>query len=317
MDKTGQILAICISEQKGTKKRQVEEAKLVADWGIEGDAHAGKWHRQVSLLPVEAIRAFKEKGAAVSFGDFGENLVVAGFDLKSLPVGTRFSIGEAVLVMTQIGKECHSHCAIYQTMGDCIMPREGVFTRVVKGGILRKGDQVIMQEPEKVRPYTAAIVTLSDKGAAGERMDISGPVAQSALVEAGYEVKDMVLLPDERETLEKELIRLSDEEKVDLILTDGGTGFSVRDITPEATTAVCDRMANGIADALRNYSMNKTPRAMFSRAVSGIRGSTLIINLPGSPQAVNESLEFLLPNLEHGLEILRGDGGECARPFKQ
>ncbi len=317
MDKTGQILAICISEQKGTKKRQVEEAKLVADWGIEGDAHAGKWHRQVSLLPVEAIRAFQEKGASVSFGDFGENLVVSGFDLKSLPVGTRFSIGEAELVMTQIGKECHSHCAIYQTMGDCIMPREGVFTRVVKGGILRKGDQVIMQEPEKVRPYTAAIVTLSDKGAAGERMDISGPVAQSALVEAGYEVKDMVLLPDEREALEKELIRLCDEEKVDLILTDGGTGFSVRDITPEATTAVCDRMANGIADALRNYSMNKTPRAMFSRAVSGIRGSTLIINLPGSPQAVNESLEFLLPNLEHGLEILRGDGGECARPFKQ
>lgn len=317
MDKTGQILAICISEQKGTKKRQVEEAKLVADWGIEGDAHAGKWHRQVSLLPVEAIRAFQEKGAAVSFGDFGENLVVAGFDLKSLPVGTKFSIGEAVLVMTQIGKECHSHCAIYQTMGDCIMPREGVFTRVVKGGILRKGDRVIMQEPEKARPYSAAIVTLSDKGAAGERMDISGPVAQSALVEAGYEVKDMVLLPDDREALEKELIRLSDEEKVDLILTDGGTGFSVRDITPEATTAVCDRMANGIADALRNYSMNKTPRAMFSRAVSGIRGSTLIINLPGSPQAVNESLGFLLPNLEHGLEILRGDGGECARPFKQ
>ncbi len=315
MDRKGQIIAICISSKRGTKKREVEKASLVEDWGIVGDAHAGKWHRQVSLLPHSAIREFQEKGAEVSFGDFGENLVISGFDLKSLPVGTRLSLGEAVLQITQIGKECHSHCAIYQTMGECIMPKEGVFTRVVKGGIIRKGGQVIMEESEKEKKYTAAVITLSDKGAAGERMDISGPVAQSALVEAGYEVSEMLLLPDDKEALEKELIRLCDEQKVNLIVTNGGTGFSPRDVTPEATLDVCERMAEGIADALRSFSLSKTPQAMFSRAVSGIRGSTLIVNLPGSPQAVNESLEYLLPNLEHGLEDLRGEGGDCARPY--
>lgn len=309
----GKVLGICVSEKRGTQKKEVNEAVLKENWGIEGDAHAGDWHRQVSLLSFEKIEAFREKGADVDFGAFGENLIVEGYDLRRLPVGTRFRIGEAVLELTQIGKECHSHCEIYKKMGDCIMPREGVFTEVVKGGRIRKGDAVEMEAPSPDRPYTAAVITLSDKGVKGEREDKSGPKICELAEAAGYQIRETLLLADGIEPLKSQLIRLADQRQMDVIFTTGGTGFSERDLTPEATIQACDRMANGIADAIRNYSMTITPRAMFSRAVSGIRGKTLIINLPGSPKAVAEALEFLLPQLDHGLDILRGTGSECAR----
>ncbi|MCD8361881.1 MAG: MOSC domain-containing protein [Lachnospiraceae bacterium] len=309
----GKIIGICISEKRGTAKHEVEACEIVEGWGLEGDAHGGDWHRQISLLSYEKIEEFRARGAEVDLGAFGENLIVEGFDLRALPVGTHFRIGEAELVLTQIGKECHSHCAIYKKMGDCIMPREGVFTRVLHGGRIQKGDEVEMIPPEKDRPFTAAVITLSDKGAAGEREDRSGPEVERLLTEAGYEVVETLLLADEQAALERQLIRLADQRQVSVIMTTGGTGFSVRDVTPEATIAVCDRMANGIAEAIRAYSMTITPRAMLSRAVSGIRGRTLIVNLPGSPKAVQEALEFLLPNLGHGLGILRGTEGECAR----
>lgn len=311
--KTGKLLGICVSEKRGTQKHETEEADLVKDWGIKGDAHGGKWHRQVSLLSFGQIEAFRARGAEVDFGAFGENLIVEGYDLRALPVGTRFQIADAVLELTQIGKECHSHCQIYHKMGDCIMPREGVFTEVIEPGHIRVGDEIRMIPPRADRPFTAAVITLSDKGAAGEREDQSGPKIVELAEQEGYEVKEALLLPDGREALEKQLIRLADERQVNVIFTTGGTGFSERDVTPEATTAVCDRMANGIAEAIRNYSMTITPRAMFSRAVSGIRKKTLIINLPGSPKAIQESLGFLLPHLGHGLGILRGSEGECAR----
>lgn len=136
----GEIKGICISEKRGTVKHEVESADLIEDWGIKGDAHAGKWHRQVSLLSFEKIEAFRARGAEVAFGAFGENLIVEGYDFKNLPVGTLFSCGDVLLEMTQIGKECHSHCEIYRRMGECIMPHEGVFAIVKKGGVIRKGD---------------------------------------------------------------------------------------------------------------------------------------------------------------------------------
>ena len=142
----GRIHAICISEKKGTQKHEVSSAKLVESWGIEGDAHAGTWHRQVSLLGLGQIEEFRRRGAKVEFGAFGENLVVEGYHFRELPVGTRFQAGEAILEMTQIGKECHSHCAIYHAMGDCIMPREGVCARVLRGGVIRTGDELVLLE---------------------------------------------------------------------------------------------------------------------------------------------------------------------------
>ncbi len=307
----GKILGICISEKRGVQKHPVPEARIREGWGIEGDAHGGKWHRQISLLSYEKIREFRERGAEVDFGAFGENLIVEDIDFSSLPVGTRFRINEVELELTQIGKECHTHCQIYHKMGDCIMPREGVFAEVIKGGFISTGDEMEVIPPEKGRPFTVAVITLSDKGAAGEREDKSGPKIVEMVTEAGYKVKETLLLPDNRSLLEKELIRLADQRQVNVIFTTGGTGFSERDLTPEATVAVCDRMANGIANAILYYSLAITPRAMLSRAVSGIRGKTLIVNLPGSPKAVREALEAVLPSLGHGLGILRGTEGEC------
>ena len=285
MGKTGKVIAVCISEKKGTQKTEVPYIKLVPEWGIEGDAHAGKWHRQVSLLALEKIEAFRERGADVDFGAFGENIIAEGFDFRSLPVGTRFRIGDALLELTQIGKECHTHCAIYHQVGDCIMPREGVFTIVLEGGTVKAGDAIEMIEAAPDRAFTAAWITLSDKGAAGEREDKSGPLIGEILTEAGYNVVEGVLIPDEPALLKKELMRLADQRQVNVIFTTGGTGFSKRDRTPEATREVCDRMTPGISEAIRAYSMTKTPTAMLSRATSGMRNETLIINLPGSPKA--------------------------------
>lgn len=137
----GVVKAVCISERKGTEKTNVHEARFVENFGLEKDAHAGNWHRQVSLLSYEQIEAFRKRGAQVEFGAFGENLVVEGFDFKSLPVGTKFQCNEVILEMTQIGKECHHGCRIFQTMGDCIMPREGVFAVALHGGKISEGDE--------------------------------------------------------------------------------------------------------------------------------------------------------------------------------
>ena len=142
----GRVIAVCISEKKGTQKRNVGSARFVANWGIEGDAHAGKWHRQVSLLSAEKINDFRARGAAVEDGAFGENLVVEGYDFRALPIGTKFRCNDVVLELTQIGKECHSHCEIYKKMGECIMPREGVFTRVLRGGTVSVGDELTVME---------------------------------------------------------------------------------------------------------------------------------------------------------------------------
>ena len=308
----GKVIAICTSPARGTQKKPVPSARFTVDWGIEGDAHGGRWHRQVSLLSADKIEAFNARGANVQPGAFGENLVVEGFDFRSLPVCTLLRCGSVLLEMTQIGKECHSHCEIYKKMGECIMPREGVFARVLVPGEIHVGDEMVLEPRTVPRPWQAAVVTLSDKGARGERKDESGPAIARRLEEAGYEVVEQLLLADEAGALRAQLIRLADQRQLDLILTTGGTGFGPRDITPEATLAVADRTAPGIAEAMRAASLAITPRAMLSRATAGIRGRTLIVNLPGSPKAARENLEAVLPTLAHGLEMLRGGPADCA-----
>ncbi|MDY6046313.1 MAG: molybdopterin-binding protein, partial [Anaerobutyricum sp.] len=290
----GTIKGICISHIRGIQKSEVAEADLKVDWGIVGDAHAGNWHRQVSLLSYEKIQEFKEKGAEIVPGAFGENLIVEGYDFRNLPVGSRLAIGEAELEITQIGKECHNHCEIYKAMGDCIMPRDGVFAKVIKSGHITLGDTITLLPDNPDRPLTAAVITLSDKGAAGLREDKSGPIIVDELKREGYEIIETLILPDELSLIKKNLIRLSDQRQVNLIITTGGTGFSERDCTPEATMAVATRNAPGIAEAIRAGSMQITRRAMLSREASVIRNKTLIVNLPGSPKAVKESLGFVI-----------------------
>ena len=332
----GTVKAVCTSSVKGVQKEPVKEACLIEDYGIEKDAHAGKWHRQVSLLSWEKVQEFNKSGAGVSDGDFGENLLVSGINFRSLPVGTRFlicpaeeavhaaadslteetvhatdlkneeAVGGALLELTQIGKACHHSCEIRKRVGVCIMPTDGVFAKVVRGGMVKPGDRVRVLPPDPDRPYTAAVITLSDRAFSGVYEDRSGPKAAEVLKAAGYEVVETILLPDDQSRLERELERLADQRQVSLVLTTGGTGFSERDRTPEATMAVADRNAQGIAEAIRVKSLAVTDHAMLSRGVSVIRKKTLIVNLPGSVKAVQESLGFILGALDHGLGILRG-----------
>ncbi len=158
-----------------------------------------------------------------------------------------------------------------------------------------------------------AIITSSDTGYRGEREDLSGPVIREIVEEAGYDTVLMEVLPDDREMLSKRMAEIADSGAAELILTTGGTGFSRRDVMPEATEDIIERRVPGIPEAMRAYSMTITKRAMLSRATAGIRKGTLIINLPGSPKAVRESLEYIIDALGHGIEILTGEASNCAR----
>lgn len=309
----GKIIAICTSSKKGEQKEAVNKAFFKVNHGIVGDAHAGSWHRQVSFLAKEDIDEFNKKGANVSFGAFGENLIIEGIDLKNIKVGEQLKAGSVLFEITQIGKSCHDHCAIFYKMGECIMPRLGVFARVLSEGELTPGMEINKTVRETPFPFQAAVITLSDAGFKGEREDASGPTIAKRLVDEGYEVVEQILLPDEPNLLKKELMRLADQRQIDLVLTTGGTGFSMRDQTPEATLAIMDRNAPGIAEAIRAESLKYTKHAMLSRGVSVIRKKTLIINLPGSPKACLESMDVFMEAMPHAIGLLRGSVRDCAR----
>ena len=272
----GKVIVVCTSDRKGIQKKDVGTAHFSAEWGIDGDAHAGKWHRQISLLSADKIDAFNKRGANVIPGAFGENLVVEGFDFRALPVGTLLRCNDVLLEMTQIGKECHSHCEIYKKMGDCIMPREGVFARVLEPGTISVGDEMTIVPREGHFPWQAAVITLSDKGAAGERKDESGPAIAQRLRDAGYAVVEEVLIPDDERILKQQLMRLCDQRQLDLILTTGGTGSAAQ----EAIRAAADKAAPSIT-------------------ASAVRGKTLII---GSPE---ERMDALMDSAPQVMESLR------------
>ena len=286
---TGEILAVCTSDRRGIQKTNVSRAVFVENYGIEGDAHGGSWHRQVSLISADKIDEFRNRGANVAYGAFGENLVVEGIDFRTLPVGTLLRCGDVLLEMTQIGKECHA------------------------GGTIQAGDRMVIEHRTGKLPWQAAVITLSDKGARGEREDQSGPAIADRLRDSGYDVIEQFMISDDPDLLKHHLIRLCDQRRPDLILTTGGTGFSMRDRTPEATLAVAERNVPGIAEAIRAASLKITKHAMLSRAVSVIRGKTLIINLPGSPKACMESMDVFMDAIPHAMGLLRGDVQDCAR----
>lgn len=301
-------MAVCTSARKGERKKNAGQGRLIKDQGLEGDAHSGFAHRQVSLLALESIQKMQDLGLEVGPGDFAENLTTREIDLLSLPVGTRLIAGsQAVLRVTQIGKECHHRCAIYYQAGDCVMPREGIFAEVLRGGTISVGDTLIHRPT-----YSFAVITASDQGASGDREDKSGPAIADNLKPWG-DVKEYRIVPDQLEQLSATLRQLSDSKQIDAIFTTGGTGLSPRDVTPEATLKVVDRLVPGIPETLRRESAKATPLAMLSRGVAGLRGQTLIVNLPGSPKAVQEYLQILAPALDHALEVLTGRGRECAR----
>lgn len=311
---SGRIEALCLAAKRGPKEA-VDELTLLAHQGVLGDVHAKGGVRQVSFLSKERVLGFARELERESFalGAFGENVLVSGIDLMKLGLGRRLLVGErAVVQLTQYGKTCHHPCAIARTNGRCLMPDDGVFARVLRGGTLRLGDSLV--DDDAMNRTRLAVLTLSDKGSRGERKDESGPAACELL--SGLPnalIVESAMLPDERADIEEKLKALCDETLCDLIVTTGGTGLSPRDVTPEATTAVCDRLIPGLAEAIRQAGLLKTPQAMLSRAVAGQRGHTLILNLSGSPRAVREQLAVVLPVLPHALAVASGVGQECAR----
>lgn len=309
---SAKIAAVCISKEKGVRKENIGVAMLRANWGMEGDAHAGKWHRQISLLSVDSIEKMREigrqRGLDLTPGDFAENLTTEGLELFKLPVGTYLKAGETLLEVTQIGKSCHHHCEIFKQVGQCVMPKEGIFTRVLVGGTIKTEDSI------EIWPgIPVGIITASDKGSKGQREDLSAKEIEKLVPLIKGQVIDYRILPDEQDGLVEAMMEMIDQLGVGLLLTTGGTGFSPRDVTPEATLRVMERSVPGLPEVMRRESSTISPRAMLSRAVAGIRGKCLIVNLPGSPKAVRECLQIILPVLPHALEILRGTGGECGQ----
>lgn len=312
----GTVESLCVGNEKGKPKTPVESATFIARHGIESDAHAGPWHRQVSLLSAEDIDGFRKRTAVpVSPGDFAENIIVSGLSLPSLGLGSRIALGDqVVLSITQIGKTCHAPCRIGQAAGECILPRVGLFARVLEGGQVHAGQAAAIRAQVPRTAFQVVVLTISDRCSRNEAVDTAGPaVVQSLAQSLEAHVYRTEILPDERDQIAARLRHYCDGHSIDLVVTVGGTGFSPRDVSPEATRDVVQRFTPGLDEAMRAASLAKTPRALLSRGVSGIRNSTLIINLPGSLRAAAENLEVILPGLEHGLRKLRGDPEDCGR----
>ena len=306
----GTIKAISISDRKGMRKNNVEQVEIKHDHGIISDAHAGDWHRQISLLAQESIDKMVALGLDVVAGNFAENITTEGIDLLALPVGTRVRIGETVVEVSQIGKECHTRCAIYYQAGDCVMPKEGIFAIVLQGGTIRVGDEI---EELPANYLRVGVLTASDKGSRGEREDQSGQVIKQLMAEIGGDVVKYQVVADDKDILRDTMQAWIDEDKLDIVLTTGGTGLGKRDVTPDATLEIIERQVPGIAEVMRMKAMEKTDRSMLSRAVAGTRKQALIVNLPGSPKAVDENLRVILNTLQHAIGILQGKSSECAR----
>lgn len=302
-----EVTSVNISKEKGTTKQPVEEI-LLDETGIAGDAHSGRWHRQVSLLAADRIDEFSATtGKNFKAGDFAENITLRGIDLGEVAVLDRFRIGQVELETTQIGKDCHGEgCAIFREVGKCIMPQEGIFCRVVRGGSVRPGDRV------EYLPKTLGfrVITLSDRACRGDYPDRSGPRIVELLEEflgtrRWHPEISKTVLPDDSEKLRNELVAARDAG-VDVVLTTGGTGVGPRDITPETVTEFCEKIIPGIMEAIRiKFGLNK-PNALLSRSVAGVAGRTLVFALPGSVKAVEEYLGEIVKSLEHLIYMLHG-----------
>ena len=294
------IHSVNLSKKKGEVKVPVPEITLSGK-GIAGDAHAGPWHRQVSMLAAESIRKYEsETGTHVPDGGFGENITTKGFTLHHARPLDRFAGGDVVLELTQVGKKCHGgKCAIYKQSGECIMPDEGVFCRVLKGGKLKAGGQL------EYVPYVfrTRVITLSDRAHAGFYTDRSGPGIMQEMEQWFGEMKlkyslDHTILPDEKEAFSRELAGAIDN-KVDLVFTTGGTGLGSRDMAPDVAVGHMDRQIPGIMELIRvKYGM-VNPNAALSRSVAGQSGTTLIFVLPGSTRAIKEYMQEIRRSLWH------------------
>ncbi len=301
------ILSVNISEEKGTIKKPVDEITL-NHLGVMEDAHAGYWHRQVSMLGKESFDRFsKQAGRPLAFGEFAENLSTEGMELYKTSPLDRF-IGENIeLEVTQIGKKCHgTTCAIFREVGNCVMPKEGIFARVIRQGSLKSGD-MLTYKPRILRFH---VVTLSDRASKGHYTDRSGPRILEILEDYFDKLPRNIhvshsIIPDDASSLSV-LIEKSTYDDVDVIITTGGTGVGPRDITVETVKPMLDQEIPGIMEMIRVKFGAEKPNALLSRGVAGFIGDTLIYTLPGSVKAVNEYMGEILKTTEHLIYMRHG-----------
>ena len=304
-DKKVAVLSVNISEKKGTIKKPVNSIKLNSK-GVANDAHSGNWHRQVSLLAKESVDKFSIKAKRkIDFGEFAENITTEGILLHHTAPLDRFLFGDLELEVTQIGKKCHGdNCSIFREIGNCVMPKEGIFCRVLKDGNLKAGD-VLVYHPRIIKTM---IITLSDRASRGEYEDKSGPLLEK-LAEGFFKSKnrhyhiDKMIIPDQEEDLSK-LLKKAQKENYDAVFTTGGTGIGPRDITPDVVKKHLTKEIPGIMELIRvKYGMEK-PNALVSRGIAGVMNKTLVYTMPGSPKAVNEYCSEIFKTVEHSLYML-------------
>lgn len=303
------ILSVNISDKKGIVKTPVEQI-TINETGIVGDAHAGVWHRQVSLLAQESVdEAELKANAKFPPGTFGENMTTRGVDLGKTSILDRFVNEDVELEVTQIGKKCHTKCAIGQAIGDCIMPAEGIFCRTIKFGTVKSGTE-FQYIP---RIFKVKIVVLSDRASAGIYEDKSGKLIEKLsnewFAEKNMKVRiETVIIPDEKDQL-TQVITNAFYEKYDIVFTTGSTGIGERDIAPETIAPLLDKQITGIMELVRvKYGMKK-PNAILSRSLAGTKGKTLLFAIPGNPKAVNEYLTEIFSVLFHSMLMLHGING--------
>ncbi len=294
------ILSVNISEKKGIVKVPVKNIKI-NELGVLGDAHAGEWHRQISLLGLESIDRFRSTTKReINFGDFAENITTQGIELVNTKPGDLF-IGNGVeLEVTQIGKSCHGDgCAIYREVGNCVMPKEGIFCRVLKNGNLKAGDELTFYP----KIYKVQVLTLSDRVSNGVYEDKSGPEVINLVKEFFESISwqhtiDYGVIPDDENMLRVHLEKAKDLN-YDLLITTGGTGIGPRDITPDIVKQVMDKEIPGIMEMIRMKYGAEKPNALLSRGVAGLMGNTFVYTLPGSVKAVKEYMTEIVKTQKH------------------
>ena len=299
------VISVNLSERKGVIKSPVQTIELTMV-GVKGDAHSGKWHRQVSLLGTESYDKFeKQAGRKLEFGEFAENITTSGIVLYQTRPLDRFMIGETELEVTQIGKKCHGDgCAIYREVGNCVMPKEGIFCRVIKTGTIKAGD-LVKYIPRVIK---ILVITLSDRASAGEYPDRSGPAAVNILGDyfssLNWKVEtERIVIPDDSIALKTIIENLNG---IDMVFTTGGTGIGPRDITVEVIDPLLDKEIPGIMELIRVKYGSEKPAALLSRGVAGVIGKSLVYTLPGSVKAVEEYLQEITKTLKHSIYMLHG-----------
>ncbi len=303
------VAAVCLSVRRQVKKIKQDSVILIENHGIEGDAHAGPGSRQISILSELSLARMESEGISTFPGCCGENIDVGGaVELHTLLPGVKIKLGDSAIVkVTEIGKD-NSDGHADNVIQKNIFPVEGVFAEVLTGGTVKPGDTI---EVLRNSGFTAGVLTVSDSASRGDYSDLSGPALIELLSINGFLPARYAVVPDEVTEISAELTKWCDDGFLDVLFTAGGTGFSIRDVTPEATIMVCERNVPGIPEMIRQKSAETVNSAWLSRAVAGIRKKTLVINLPGSEKAAVECAEFAFTVIDHGLEVLRGDIKHC------